>query len=353
MADPLVSICVPTYNRPQFLAASLRSICAQSYDRLEILVSDNASTDGETEAIARGFAARDSRVRYVRHPVNLGLYPNHNYCVEASRGELLCLFHDDDVYGPDIVARYVKFMTEHPAVGLVCSDWALIDDAGAVVGARRFEVPAVRHGYEYIEQTLRAGRSSVALSGAMIRRDALADIRFEDKGFAGYEDFVVWFRLAERADVGHVPERLWRYRVHPGSLSRGAVLRMAHQYREVLLRYCDDHLSRHPDRGALVGRWKRRIDYYLFWALLYEAARYFRGAGTPRRAEASLFDLDQYALTPEEFQEVRARLRRYRTGVIQHAAYAAFSVLLRAGWMRPLGWLTRYSSVLRGMVGLR
>jgi len=241
----------------------------------------------------------------------------------------------------------------HPSVGLVGSDWKLIDEHGTVVGRRRFDVPAVRHGYDYIEQTLRAGRSSVALSGAMVRRDALGSVRFADFGFAGYEDFVVWFRLAERADVGHVAAPLWRYRLHPGSLSRGAILRMTRQYREVLRRYCDDHLQRHPDRAPLVARWRRLIDDYLFWALVYETARHFRRGGGPGHAERSLFDLDGYALTPEEFRDVQARLREYRAGPLQHATCAMVSLLVRARWTAPLGWLTRYSDGFRALLGLR
>ncbi|MBM4439462.1 MAG: glycosyltransferase family 2 protein [Candidatus Rokubacteria bacterium] len=352
MADPLVSVCVPTFNRPQYLAASLRSICAQSYDRLEILISDNASTDGETERIGREFAAKDPRVRYVRHPKNLGLYPNHNYCIEASRGELLCLFHDDDEYGPEIVARYVEFMNAHPAAGVVCSDWALIDEASAVVGQRAFAVPAVRHGYDYIEQTVRTGRSSVALSGAMLRRDALAGIRFADDGFLGFEDFVVWFSLAERADVGHLRLPLWRYRLHRGSLSRGTILKMSENYRHVLFRYCDDHLRRHPDRGALVAGWRSRIDQYLFWALFYETARHYRGGGGAPRVDVSIFDFYEYALSADELRAAHAALGRYRTGLVQHAAYAFLTLAQRTGCTAPVGWLTRYSAGLRALLRL-
>jgi glycosyltransferase involved in cell wall biosynthesis len=353
MAEPLVSVCVPTYNRPGFLAASLRSICAQSYERLEILVSDNASTD-ETATICHEFAAKDPRVRYVRHAENIGLYPNHNFCIETAQGGFLCFFHDDDEYGPDIIARYVEFMTAHPAVGLVCSDWALIDDRGEVVGTRAFDVPAVRQGYEYIEQTLRTGRSSVALSGVMLRREALDTIRFGDR-LVGFEDFVVWFRMAERWDVGHIGERLWRYRLHQGALSRGAILRMTRHYRENLFRYCDDHLARHPGRLELVQGWKRRIDTYLFWALFYETARHFKRLGQgghPASRGDSVFDLQDYALTAADLANVIGALRLYRTGALQRVAFTALRALLASRCTWPLACATRYSAAFRRWLGL-
>lgn len=95
MANPLVSICVPTYNRAAWLRDGLKSICGQDYSPLEILISDNGSDD-ETEEVGREAARSDPRVRYVRHPENLGVYGNHNFCIEESRGELLSSFHDHD-----------------------------------------------------------------------------------------------------------------------------------------------------------------------------------------------------------------------------------------------------------------
>ena len=68
---PLVSIGVPVYNGENYLRQALESITNQTYRNLEILIADNASTDG-TEAICREFAARDERIRYHRHPTNLG-----------------------------------------------------------------------------------------------------------------------------------------------------------------------------------------------------------------------------------------------------------------------------------------
>ena len=158
---PLVSICVPTFNRAGYLRQSLKMICAQAYQPLEILISDNASTD-ETEQICREAASRDDRIRYVRQPKTIGLYGNygnHNFCIRESRGELLCFFHDDDQYQPDIVSRLAAFLIEHPEVGLVCSDWHLIDDGGRLIRSQRSLVKQVLPGLDYIDQTIRSGRS--------------------------------------------------------------------------------------------------------------------------------------------------------------------------------------------------
>ena len=352
--NPLVSICVLTRNRAALLQESLRTVCAQKYSPVEIIISDNASTD-QTERVCRELAENDPRVRYLRHPVDLGIYGNHNACVDASRGALLCLFHDDDVYDPAIVGEYVEFLQEHPEVGLVCADWHLIDEGGQTVGLRSFGQTRVIPGERYIEQTVRSGRTSIALSGAMMRRDALADIRFTEDGPVGFEDFRVWCTIAERWDVGHVGRVLWSYRQHGGSLSRLSILEMARQYRANLFRYCDERVARWPPDATLVAQYRRAIDRYLFWALLYEVSRYFRmregvaGHGPAR----TIFDLGSYTLSPEEFAATLAAMRQYGRGLRERVVFGALSLALATGLTRPLAWATRYSPVIRALVGLR
>jgi len=354
MDTPLVSICVLTRNRAALLQEALRTICAQKYSPVEIIVSDNASTD-ETERVCRELAENDPRVRYVRHPVDLGLYGNHNAAIEASQGPLLCLFHDDDLYDPTVVGEYVEFLQEHPEVGLVCADWHLIDESGQPVGGRSFGQTRVIPGEQYIEQTLRSGRTSIALSGAMVRREALGDLRFTEGGPIGFEDFRVWCTIAERWAVGHVGRALWSYRQHGGSLSRLSILEMAQQYRTNLLRYCDERLARRPGDAPLVRRYRRAIDRYLFWALLYEVSRYFRmqdGVGG-RGPARTIFDLGSYTLSVEEFQATLTAMRRYGTGIRERLVWKALSFALATRLTRPLAWATRYSPVIRAILGLR
>jgi len=354
MSASLVSICVPTYNRCRFLRETVPTILAQDYAPLEIVISDNASTD-DTEAYCRDVANADPRVRYIRQPTGLRIYRNHNVALEAAKGEFVAFFHDDDLYAPQIVSRYVALLNAHPSVGVVCADWGLIAETGRDVGARVYDVPEVQPGRAYVEQTLRSGRSSIALSAAMIRRSALDELRLGEEGPIGFEDFVLWFRLAERCDVGHIGERLWRYRVHRAALSRITITRMARDYRENLVRYCDDYLRRHPGDAATVTAWKAAIDRYLFWALGYEAALHFRHSGGKtggRVVAGTTFELTDYRLSAEEFAEVLRALERHRTGLVQHAAFACLMLVLRLRLTAPLGWVTRYPAFLRRLVGM-
>jgi glycosyltransferase involved in cell wall biosynthesis len=117
------------YNGEEYLAESLDALLGQTYEDFELIISDNASTDG-TEEICRKYAAKDSRIRYVRQPKNIGATPNHNYVFAESRGELFKWASHDDLYGRDLLRRCVEALDERPDVILAHSDQAIIDGDG-------------------------------------------------------------------------------------------------------------------------------------------------------------------------------------------------------------------------------
>ena len=350
---PLVSIGLPTYNRQHLLKESLETIRRQGYSPLEILISDNGSTDG-TEDYCRQLQSQDPRIRYLRHPVNAGLYPNHNFCLDKSRGEYLGLFHDDELYEPGMVSEYVVFLEDHPEVGLVCSDWELIDDSGKVIGVREFPGQAVLAGQQYIERTIRSGRSSLNCPGTMIRRSALKDARFDESGPSGFGDFVLWFRIAEQTGVGHISKRLWRYRIHREALSSKSILGMTRDFEESMGRYLQNRLARFPQDAGLVSKWRRDLRRYLFWSLIYEMCRSMRHSNSGMRGQ-TIFDAMGYRLTPQELQQVRILLKEYQAGFGQGAVRWGLDLLLKARITWPVEWMMRSVSVpwIRTVLGLR
>ncbi|MCA9002039.1 MAG: glycosyltransferase family 2 protein, partial [Planctomycetes bacterium] len=103
---PRVSIAIPVYNGMPYLKEAIESVLGQSFGDLELILADNASSDG-TEACCREFAERDARVRYFRHPENLGAAANFNFCVGQARGEFFKWAASDDVCAPDWIAESV------------------------------------------------------------------------------------------------------------------------------------------------------------------------------------------------------------------------------------------------------
>ena len=352
MANPLVSLCVPTWNRGAWLRASLDSIRAQDYDPVEILISDNGSTD-DTESVCRQVAAEDPRIRYFRHPRNTGLYQNHNFLLDESRGEFVCFFHDHDTRSPRLVNEYVTFMQRHPDVGVVCSNWEVTDESGRVLGFRDHAVPAVRRGLDFIEQTIRSGRSSVGAPGVMMRRSALGDFRIDADGPLGFGDFVLWFRIAEGWSVGHLPQRLWSWRQDAKAQSVRTIVSLIEDFDLTMNRYCDGYLTRWPEETTQVARWRRFIRRYIFWALAFEVGLHHRSQAHSPTESPTLFEMLPYRLTEQEFALALRRMRAYRTGLDQSAALFILETLLRFRCTWPLSWMTRHYASMRVILGLR
>ena len=196
MSDkPLVSIGLPTYNRAATLARAIESALNQDYQNIELLISDNASTDA-TEAICLDAARRDNRVKYLRRQTNQGATTNFREVLKQSVGEFFMWLADDDWLDQSYVGRCVQVLRERPDYSLVCGR------------ARYFRAGAFVH--DGVEVDLLQDRGSdrvlayyaqVADNGTfhgVMRRAQLAGICFPDT-LAGD-----WILIANIAFLGKV-----------------------------------------------------------------------------------------------------------------------------------------------------
>jgi glycosyltransferase involved in cell wall biosynthesis len=115
---PLVSIGLPTYNRAVSLKRAVESALAQDFADLELVISDNASTDA-TQTICEDFCRRDNRVRYLRQASNIGLTANFQAAWKAARGDFFMWLADDDWIDRDYVSRCLVYLGKNPDCLLV------------------------------------------------------------------------------------------------------------------------------------------------------------------------------------------------------------------------------------------
>lgn len=134
---PLVSICIPTYNAEKTVVDTVESVLNQTYRNLEIIVSDNASTDN-TIALLEKFT--DPRIKLYRNSKNIGAEKNFNRCIELATGRYIAIFHADDVYLPEMVEKQVKAFLDDPSIGAVFTTATYINEKWNL-----FNVPK-RHG---------------------------------------------------------------------------------------------------------------------------------------------------------------------------------------------------------------
>ena len=132
--EPSVSIGLPVYNGEEFLEEALASVAAQTFSDYELIISDNASTDG-TQAIAERHAARDPRIRYFRNPTNIGGDLNYYRCIVLSRGRYFLGIAHDDRLDPEYLRQVVEVMDADSSVVFCHTRANQIDASGEVVGA--------------------------------------------------------------------------------------------------------------------------------------------------------------------------------------------------------------------------
>jgi glycosyltransferase involved in cell wall biosynthesis len=151
--QPLVSIGLPTYNGGRYLAQSLEALLKQDYPNWELLISDNCSTDG-TGDIARAYAARSDRVRYVRHETNLGARGNFNFVLREARGAYFMWAADHDLWEPTFISRCVEALEADPTAMLAYSQCLMIDEDGAPIekidDGFDFASPSALYRYKHI-----------------------------------------------------------------------------------------------------------------------------------------------------------------------------------------------------------
>ncbi|MBI2479616.1 MAG: glycosyltransferase, partial [Planctomycetia bacterium] len=129
---PKVSIGVPVHNGGRYLAETLPQLLGQDYRNLELIISDNASTD-DTEAICREIGAGDSRVRYYRQPTNTGIGRNWGFVCQQATGSYFLWAAHDDQWSPNAVSALVQALEEEPEAVLAFPQNCFINDRGETV----------------------------------------------------------------------------------------------------------------------------------------------------------------------------------------------------------------------------
>jgi glycosyltransferase involved in cell wall biosynthesis len=131
--QPLVSVGIPTYNRPEGLLRTIQHIVAQRWQRLEIIVSNNASTQPLVAAVADRCAALDARIRVIHQPHNIGLVANFKTVLRQARGDYFMWAADDDEWTPHFVERCMAVHAERE-VGTVMTGFIRRNRARGVEG---------------------------------------------------------------------------------------------------------------------------------------------------------------------------------------------------------------------------
>lgn len=333
---PRVTVLMTVYNGLPYLPEAVESVLHQTVEDVELLIIDDASTDGSVECVRR---CSDPRIRLVCNERNLGQARSLNRGLELARAPYVARLDQDDVCLPDRLQRQVTFLEQRPEVAVV-GTWVYcvspagrkmrivgmrIDDRGAFLGA-------------LLTYATPFGHPTV-----MFRRDLVTGLGGYDPSFAPCEDYALWSRLArQRHGAVVIPRPLLMLRLHDRQQSQLALAAQSAQFRRahdaLVSAFC------HVEEAPLIGSLLRMEDS--LWTACRSHGQVRAALG---RLDGMLMRLRQaLGLSDQESASLTHRVRWWLghgafTGILQQhrQSVAVFGYALRGGVR-----MARYPAIL-------
>ncbi len=214
LPTPMVTVLMPVYNAGRYLGPAIESILQQTFRDFELLIVNDASTDG-CEEILRSFS--DNRIRVLENKNNLGLANSLNRGLQVAAGEFIARQDADDLSHPKRLESQVQFLRAHPDIALVGTQAIIIDESG------RYKRVLLDRPHEHIaiKWDLLFDNSFVHTS-VMFRKTIVRDnLGGYDPSYAACEDYELWSRVAEVCHVANLSHHLVSHRMHSSSKREG------------------------------------------------------------------------------------------------------------------------------------
>ncbi len=218
--ESLVSVIIPTYNRSSYLKEAISSAVQQTYENIEIIISDDCSSESP-QPITDAF--QDPRIRFRRNPTNLGIGLNVTKAFKEARGKYVASLNDDDLWNEDFLNRLVRHLDTNPDLALAFCDHYIVDSNGTIdypatdENTRRWKRDQIKEGiYQPFCGIGLVHQAVFSASAAVIRKDA---VEWNDLHEAGvfWDYYLTYLACCSGHGAYYCPERLTRYRVHTQS----------------------------------------------------------------------------------------------------------------------------------------
>ena len=228
--QPKVSICIPTYNGEAFIEETIKSAIAQTYPNIELIVSDDRSTD-RTIAIAQSFQSQTAvDFRIILHR-NYGLSQNWNFCISQATGEYIKFLFQDDLLEPECIEKMVALAQQNPKIGMVFSPRGITiaeDESHPILRKASQSIKNLHKSWSNLK-SIQPGKELLAdpnclnnpinkigePSTVLIATRVFTEIGLFDSGLSQYVDLDMWWRIMGNYHIGFVDEKLSSLRIHP------------------------------------------------------------------------------------------------------------------------------------------
>lgn len=205
--NELVSVIMPSYNTANFIEESINSVLNQTHQNFELIIVDDCSTDNTDEVVAQ---IKDERIRYIKNEKNSGAAVSRNRALREAKGKWIAFLDSDDVWLPEKLEKQLAFMKEN-GYKFSYTAYEQIDESSQPLGVR---VTGPR-------RVTKTGAYNYCWQGCltvMYDRDAIGLIQIAD--LKKNNDYAMWLKVSEKADCYLLGEKLAKYRIRRGSISR-------------------------------------------------------------------------------------------------------------------------------------
>lgn len=230
--NPLVSICIPTYNGASFIAEAMASAIIQDYSNLEIIVSDDASSD-DTLSIIESFKTQTKIPISIHHHEPNGIGANWNHCIAKAQGDYIKFLFQDDVLLPTCISTMVEVFRTHDSIAIVASKRDFIVETSFLDGdsskwistygdlQQHLNLPVV-DGVSFIDYSL-FGRSDFFESPMnkigepttfMFKKDLIAKVGWFREDLKQVLDYEFCYRVLTGSTIAIITKPLVRFRLH-------------------------------------------------------------------------------------------------------------------------------------------
>lgn len=216
-SKPTVSVVIPCYNYGRYLPQAVASALDQERVEVEVIVVDDASTDGSAD-VAHGLAQDDPRIQVIVHAVNRGHIETYNDGLARATGDYVVLLSADDLLTHGALDRAAALFDAHPEVGMVYGFPAYFSDTPKAPRLRCTSW-SIWSGDRWTDLVLRRGRNPIISPECVLRRSLLEAVGPYEKSLPHAADLTMWLRAAARMGVGRVNGAdQANYRVHADNM---------------------------------------------------------------------------------------------------------------------------------------
>lgn len=214
MNNPLVSVIIPCYNAEKYVEEAVRSIMTQTYKNLEILVTNDCSTDN-TLKILQSLAEEDSRIKVIENKENLKIVKSLNNMIDIAQGKYIARMDADDISLPERIEKQVKFMEENPEYGVCGTNAWIIDEEGKKIGKTFLPIKYDEILF-YAKYICPFYHPTVLIKSNVLKKyKYLENIHYA-------EDYELWCRLIykEKFIMHNLPDKLLQYRKNKNQITQ-------------------------------------------------------------------------------------------------------------------------------------